>query len=60
MAINHEVDIPYKKATFGMGCFWSGDCVFGVVPGVLRTRVGYSGGTKPNANYDNMYVQNIA
>lgn len=54
--VKHEVDIPYKKATFGMGCFWSGDCVFGVTRGVLRTRVGYAGGEKLNPAYKNMYA----
>lgn len=44
-----------KKATFGMGCFWACDALFGVVPGVTRTRVGYAGGTKPSPTYKNMY-----
>ncbi|KAF5288259.1 hypothetical protein FQA39_LY04027 [Lamprigera yunnana] len=49
--IVHEVDIPFQKATFGMGCFWANDSLFGATQGVLRTRVGYSGGTTPNATY---------
>jgi len=47
----HDVDIPFEKATFGMGCFWSCDSLYGAQKGVLRTRVGYSGGTKPSPTY---------
>ncbi|XP_061714983.1 peptide methionine sulfoxide reductase [Cydia pomonella] len=50
-ALLHDVDIPTKKATFGMGCFWSNDSLFGATPGVIRTRVGYSGGTTKNPHY---------
>ena len=53
-ALLHDVDIPTKKATFGMGCFWSNDSLFGVTPGVIRTRVGYSGGTTKNPHYRSM------
>ena len=45
-----------KRATFGMGCFWAGDSLFGVTPGVVRTCVGYAGGVKPSPAYRNMYV----
>jgi peptide methionine sulfoxide reductase MsrA len=27
-----------------MGCFWCSDAVFGAQKGVLRTKVGYTGG----------------
>ncbi|XP_055305557.1 peptide methionine sulfoxide reductase-like [Sitodiplosis mosellana] len=47
----HYVDTKYEKATFGMGCFWSGESLFGGQIGVLRTKVGYSGGTSPTAKY---------
>ncbi len=40
-----------KTATFALGCFWSPDARFGAVPGVVRTRVGYSGGSKENPTY---------
>lgn len=43
-----------KRATFGMGCFWAGDSLFGATSGVLRTRVGYAGGTQPSPTYRNM------
>ncbi|NP_001040364.1 methionine sulfoxide reductase [Bombyx mori] len=47
----HDVDIPTKKATLGMGCFWSNDSLFGATLGVIRTRVGYAGGTTKNPHY---------
>jgi len=38
-------------ATFGMGCFWGPDGRFGAMDGVVRTRVGYAGGTEPAPSY---------
>ncbi len=38
-------------ATFGMGCFWGPDALFGALPGVIRTRVGYAGGSIPDPEY---------
>ncbi|MFC4541587.1 peptide-methionine (S)-S-oxide reductase MsrA [Halosolutus amylolyticus] len=38
-------------ATFGMGCFWGPDARFGAIEGVVRTRVGYAGGTTPDPAY---------
>ncbi|OIB59392.1 peptide-methionine (S)-S-oxide reductase MsrA [Natrialba sp. SSL1] len=40
-----------RTATFGMGCFWGPDARFGATEGVVRTRVGYAGGTDPNPSY---------
>ena len=40
-----------EAATFGMGCFWGRDARFGAIPGVVRTRVGYAGGTEPEPSY---------
>ncbi|XP_026499049.1 peptide methionine sulfoxide reductase [Vanessa tameamea] len=53
-ALLHDVDIPTKKATFGMGCFWSNDSLFGATTGIVRTRVGYAGGTTKNPHYRNI------
>ncbi|XP_055317536.1 peptide methionine sulfoxide reductase-like [Sitodiplosis mosellana] len=47
----HKVDIEYETATFGMGCFWGADALFGATKGVLRTTVGYCGGTTENPTY---------
>lgn len=41
-------------ATFGMGCFWGAESLFGGTYGVLRTKVGYSGGTTSEPVYRNM------
>ncbi|XP_055608896.1 peptide methionine sulfoxide reductase-like [Uranotaenia lowii] len=41
----HQVDTPYEVATLGMGCYWGSDSLFGATKGILRTRVGYAGGT---------------
>lgn len=40
-----------EQATFGTGCFWGPDAAFGALDGVIRTRVGYAGGTKPDPTY---------
>jgi len=40
-----------QTATFAMGCFWGPDALFGMVPGVVRTRVGYAGGESENPTY---------
>lgn len=51
MSLLHDVDVPTKKATFAMACFWAPDALFGATPGVIRTRVGYAGGTKEGPTY---------
>lgn len=43
-----------KTATFALGCFWDPDALFGCIKGVVRTRVGYSGGTLKDPTYDNL------
>lgn len=43
-----------ETATFGMGCFWSPDARFGSLPGIVRTRTGYAGGTSPSPTYRQM------
>jgi len=47
-------EIKGQRATFGMGCFWAGDSLFGTLPGVIRTCVGYAGGTKESPVYRDM------
>lgn len=38
-------------ATFGMGCFWCSEAVFGSLEGVERVTSGYSGGTVAHPTY---------
>lgn len=40
-----------QTATFSMGCFWGPDSLFGHLPGVIHTRVGYAGGTTTDPTY---------
>ena len=41
-------------ATLALGCFWGPEDYFSRLKGVLKTRVGYAGGTKKNPSYYNL------
>ncbi|KAL8199515.1 hypothetical protein R6Q57_013083 [Mikania cordata] len=40
-----------KAAVFSLGSFWRAESVFGCLDGVVRTTVGYAGGSKSNPEY---------
>lgn len=50
MASRHRLE----TVTFGMGCFWGPEARFGSLPGVFRTRVGFTGGTTESPTYRKM------
>ena len=42
----------FKKAMFGMGCFWGVEKLFWQLPGMHITAAGYAAGTTPNPTYE--------
>ena len=42
----------YKKALFGLGCFWGAERKFWLLDGVYLTAVGYAAGYTPNPSYE--------
>lgn len=43
--------VPYEVATFALSWFWFPEAQFGGAPGVLRTKVGFTGGKKKGPTY---------
>ncbi len=58
MIREYDRDAPDQKETetaaFALGCFWGPEAQFGAMDGVVRTRVGYAGGTKPDPTYHDL------
>src|SRR5262249_33711693 len=58
-----QVDSPLasksgrQAAVFAGGCFWGTQAVFERVKGVIATTVGYSGGSKSTATYDQVITE---
>lgn len=50
----HHLNVSYATATFGMGCFWGAESLYGATRGVLRTTVGYAGGSSELPTYRKM------
>lgn len=50
----HHLNVSFKTATFGMGCFWGAESLYGGTRGVIRTTVGYAGGSKDSPTYRNL------
>lgn len=42
----------YETATLAGGCFWGLQETLRDIPGVIRTKVGYTGGSVPNPTYE--------
>ncbi len=43
-----------EQATFGAGCFWGVEQAFSKAKGVIKTQVGYMGGTIANPSYEDV------
>jgi peptide-methionine (S)-S-oxide reductase len=58
-----KVDAPLaaaagkERAVFAGGCFWGTQAVFERVKGVLKTTVGYAGGSAATATYDQVVTE---
>src|SRR3990167_7620412 len=54
LSIEHVADrqvLDTEEAIFAAGCFWGVEYYFKRLPGILKTEVGYSGGTLANPSY---------
>ncbi len=47
-----EKQAKLETATFAAGCYWGVEEFFRKTPGVMSSRVGFTGGTTPNPKYD--------
>src|SRR5260370_21184579 len=49
-----DMTVSTERAVLAGGCFWGVQDLLRRYPGVISTRVGYSGGEVPNATYSNL------
>ena len=47
-----------QKCTLALGCFWKPEENFKNKPGIIETEVGYAGGERPNATYEEVCTGN--
>ncbi len=52
-------DASKHLATFAAGCFWGIEKAFYHAPGVISTKVGYTGGNTINPTYKQVYIHEI-
>lgn len=51
LSAGSQVIAGEERVLFAAGCFWSVELAYQRVPGVLKTAVGYAGGTTPSPTY---------
>ena len=47
--------VKTETATFAAGCYWGTEKYFDSVPGVISSRVGFTGGQTPNPKYEDTH-----
>jgi len=50
-SLSLEAKVTTETATLAGGCFWGMEEIIREIPGVLKTEVGYTGGSTKNATY---------